>query len=296
MLISFTALFVVCSAVSKTCCIMYRFLFHFGYSSRYLAVLLYVARLRAMTGGAGRKRLSCWSRLVDKLFNALGHSKAVKVLPWVAFSVNLIIFCLMISIFPENDATQTIDTQQYSRYKDIYKVCACMYQMYVLLSDLFLPVVFVLLSLAISVQAKAVSEFLRQDKQVLFIFLYGIYTYANVLLIVLVAAEEPQVRFFAVVLFHLAEVWVFSIVIWKKRVHILLVCREKNTRENVTKTAEKKGQMPHKNAALHGSGKFSMSKMVQQRRVCSTKHVSFGSIAHANQTETQSTAQNYKSF
>ena len=301
MLFSFFSLYVVSSACTPTACILFRFFNLFGLVSRYMAITLYVARLHRMTGSGNKKNKNCCMKAMDKVFNVLGHAKAVQIVPWIVWILCVIIFIVMLVIYPENDDTMITDPQHYWSFLTTDRMCAFFLDFKCTLPNTVLVLIFLSIAMAICVQAKAASEFLRQDRQVLSVFLFFVYCSMNVLIAIIIAGTEQQVKFFAILIFSLVEVWTMSIIVWYKRVYILACARELNTRENVTRIATSKGKMANR-AVQHrnqeggeGAGahhKFSISRLVHNRRQANYKgrNVSFGSIRHStslnNETQT----------
>ena len=102
MILSFLRIYIGCVSNSTGTCYLTRTLLVFGFLFRYLALLLYAARLRVMAGTQTRVQLNLFSRFFQKIFNALGHSKAVQVVPIIFFSIQAIMTGALVFIFPEN--------------------------------------------------------------------------------------------------------------------------------------------------------------------------------------------------
>ena len=93
---------IVCCSQSITACSIYRILVPFGEVSIMMSLALYSARLRLMASSSNRSSNTCF-KCVSKCFDALGHANAVKFVPLVVYTIQLVIVLLLFHWIPETN-------------------------------------------------------------------------------------------------------------------------------------------------------------------------------------------------
>ena len=207
MLLTFFGLLAVSSACTPLSCKLFRFCNLFGIASRYMAIMLYVARLHRMTSDSQKKKKNCFGKLMNKIYNLLGHAKAAIIFPFIIWAICLIIFIVMLLIYPENKETMFVDLQIYWSFIYIDRLCFTFFNFNPQIPDFMIGLVFILLSVAIALQAKAPSDFLRQERQISFVFFFYVYCMSYLIIAPAIADLQLQVRYFTVMFILLTGIF-----------------------------------------------------------------------------------------